>query len=154
MKKIILLLVFAIISGVLFSQTDSLKLYDVAVLPVIKHESNVPRNNSSPADSLNDTIKVQLPFKINFPARADKIYIKFGTDKDLSDIKNVVLNVTSQTNIYHIQCEGFTSKIFGRSTIYFCDFRKKVNEKIKWITIYAVDKDGIYTKKYYLKYNN
>lgn len=130
------------------SSNDSLVVYNI-----FASFNNVVKNNADPQnmDRLNDTITdFNIGFKVNSAGSISELYILIGLQKDSSDYQLIPLSVVKENGINFIyQNNSKISRFWKRDASYSMKIPTRDINRIKWITIYAIDRYGKFSKRNY-----
>ena len=167
MKKLSLIIIplIVLLFGNLRAQSSSVQIRDIT----IHHRSLIPKRNlSKPVvdTTRHDTTMFRLFFSCSNPSSTDSLLVQFGTTQNDGSIYNKKFKVTTQgQNTYGFFSDGvfyLQSNIGnGISTFNpFTNFNKiglnlsaswNIFKNIKWVTIYAIDKQHNISNKAYYK---
>lgn len=143
----------AVIAVVIFScsyclaQTDTLKVYDVALVHNYGYKFKVFDTVPNPGI---DSLKVI--FKLNHPENTERIYVSIGSVKDSGDVRSGAYDVIFSNGEYSFVMNGNTHKIYGSSG--YCTYALNAGERqvAAWVTIYAEDNSGYLSERKYYPY--
>lgn len=126
---------------------DSLEVYNLFVSFNPIAQKNIEASQSPSSDAL---VNLNVGFKVNFPGSADEIFIMAGSDKDSSDYQFSSLNVMKENGINVIyQNNSKIAKFWKRDASYSVIIPTRDISRIKWVTVYAKDKLGRFSKRGY-----
>ena len=149
-----LLLLF---TTVLKAQSDSLKVTDLTVLLNQKADTTLHNDildpGATPASAAAPTdYDLTAYFKLNHPENTSEVYIKIGAATDASQFKNETLTVVQQGQGYKLmQGTALAAKFWAQSASYKVTVTAADLSNVKWMTVYAKDKNGVFTSKKYFK---
>lgn len=126
---------------------DTLGVYNLFVSLNSVADTNIARRHNHSKDTL---MNLNVGFKVNFPGSVDELFILIGSEKDSSDYKLVVLSVEKEkgdNSIYYKNKK--ISKFWKRDVSYSFTFPTLDISHVKWVTVYAKDKHGRFSKRDY-----
>ena len=148
-KTFIKLVVAFFISINCFAQTPGnsqppvlVKIMDLSVLSVVKPVVS---------NSLQDSVSLQVMFKINNKALVSKAYYLFGTSADAGDILTTELTFVSQGNSVFLHNNGSQNEVVGYNASIVLKLTKQQSDNFKFLTVYVERPNGQISNKLYFK---
>ena len=148
-KTLLFVLTLTLLSFAVYSQTQSgvqtsnfAQLMDLSVLPV-----TMPTLSASP----NDSIFIEVAFKVNNKAMVSKAVYLFGTDADAGDILTTEVPFVKQGNAVYLQSTNSQKEVMGYNASVVIKLSKQQSSNFKYITVYVESPSGHISNKLYFE---
>ncbi|MDD3859821.1 MAG: hypothetical protein PHW83_06450 [Bacteroidales bacterium] len=144
MKKRTLLFVFVslLFLGNAFSQTD-VQILDIVVNPVFEYDTVTEQPIVTENEQLN------IMFKINSAANADKVYVLFGTAQDTGDVLSLEADIVQENSTYYVVFNGIQEQIVGYTAQLFLELTPAQKDAYNYISLYVKDNQAEETNRLY-----
>ncbi|HNQ68834.1 MAG TPA: hypothetical protein PKN32_10675 [Bacteroidales bacterium] len=144
MKKRTLLFVFVslLFLGNVFSQTD-VQILDIVVNPVFEYDTVTEQPIVTENEQLN------IMFKINSAANADKVYVLFGTAQDTGDVLSLEADIEQENSTYYIVFNGIQEQIVGYTAQLFLELTPAQKDAYNDISLYVKDNQAEESNRLY-----
>lgn len=141
MKKMrILIGVIITITRLNIKAQSSIRLMDLIVEPVV----------SINGQNYSDSYENKVGFKINKPENASQLVLRLGTDKGLSDVKEIIASITHVEGQDIINYNGQQYPIRNKEGAFLINITTAEMQSIKVYTFFIVDDQNEETVHYYL----
>ena len=134
MEKRTLLFVFVslLFLGNAFSQTD-VQILDIVVNPVFEYDTVTEQ------PIVTENAQLNIMFKINSAANADKVYVLFGTAQDTGDVLSLEADIVQENSTYYVVFNGIQEQIVGYTAQLFLELTPAQKDAYNYISLYVKD---------------
>lgn len=144
MEKRTLLFVFIslLFLGNVFSQTD-VQILDIVVNPVFEYDTVTEQPIVTENEQLN------IMFKINSAANADKVFVLFGTAQDTGDVLSLEADIVQENSTYYVVFNGIQEQIVGYTAQLFLELTPAQKDAYNFISLYVKDNQAEVSNRLY-----
>ena len=141
-NKLCILFCISFITACAFSQTD-VQILDIVVNPVFEYDTVTEQPIVTENEQLN------IMFKINSAANAEKVYLLFGTEQDSGNVISVTADIIEEGGLYYVVYNGEQQQINGYTAQMSVELTPEQNQLYNYISLFVKDNEEQESNKLY-----
>jgi len=141
-RKLKLLFCISLFTTYAFSQTD-VQILDIVVNPVFEYDTVTEQ------PIVTENAQLNIMFKINSAANADKVYVLFGTEQDIGNVLSLEADIVQENSTYYVVFNGIQEQIVGYTAQLFLELTPAQKDAYNFISLYVKDNQAEESNRLY-----
>lgn len=142
------------INILLFCSIALLWVKSVSAQSTLVHISDLnPVTDIDSIESLNNKVRFVINFKIDNPAQADSVFVKFGTSAQGSEILTNAGNVKKIGGNYFVKIQAASYQVINTEVSCKVKITKAQYALATYVSIIVKDKSGLYSNELSIRIN-